>query len=43
MGHADGICAVYLDETADETKAIRVSVESKVSRSAANWLMSADE
>jgi len=31
MGHADGICAVYLDESADETKAIRVTVESKVS------------
>ena len=31
MGHADGICAVYLDESADETKAIRVAVESKVS------------
>ncbi len=32
MGHADGICAVYLDESADELKAIRVTVESKVSR-----------
>ena len=31
MGHADGICAVYLDESADETKAVRVTVESKVS------------
>lgn len=31
MGHADGICAVYLDESADETKAVRVAVESKVS------------
>jgi glutamate-5-semialdehyde dehydrogenase len=31
MGHADGICAVYLDESAEETKAIRVAVESKVS------------
>ena len=29
MGHADGICAVYLDESADETKAVRVVVESK--------------
>jgi glutamate-5-semialdehyde dehydrogenase len=32
MGHADGICAVYLDKTADENKAIRIAVESKVSR-----------
>lgn len=31
MGHADGICAVYLDGSADETKAVRVVVESKVS------------
>lgn len=31
MGHADGICAVYLDQTADETKAVRVVIESKVS------------
>jgi glutamate-5-semialdehyde dehydrogenase len=31
MGHADGICAVYLDESAVETKAVRVAVESKVS------------
>ena len=31
MGHADGICAVYLDETAVEETAVRVTVESKVS------------
>ena len=30
MGHADGICAVYLDESAVEGKAVRVTVESKV-------------
>ena len=30
MGHADGICAVYLDERADEGKAVRVVVDSKV-------------
>lgn len=30
MGHADGICAVYLDESAKEEKAVRVVVESKV-------------
>lgn len=31
MGHADGLCAVYLDEAADEGKAARVTVDSKVS------------
>jgi glutamate-5-semialdehyde dehydrogenase len=31
MGHADGICAVYVDETAKEETAIRVVLESKVS------------
>lgn len=30
MGHADGICAVFLDETADVEKAVRVVVDSKV-------------
>lgn len=30
MGHADGLCSVYLDESADEAKAIRVVVDSKV-------------
>ncbi|EIW71445.1 hypothetical protein TREMEDRAFT_42828 [Tremella mesenterica DSM 1558] len=35
MGHADGICAVYLDETAVEEKAIRVVVESKIDYMAA--------
>ncbi|KAJ8694726.1 glutamate-5-semialdehyde dehydrogenase [Pleurotus ostreatus] len=29
MGHADGLCHVYLDETADLQKAIRVVVDSK--------------
>ena len=32
MGHADGLCAIYLDETADREKATRVVVDSKVSR-----------
>ena len=32
MGHADGICAIYLDESADREKAKRVVVDSKVSR-----------
>ena len=30
MGHADGICAVYLDESADEEKAVNVVIDSKV-------------
>ncbi|KAG6333524.1 hypothetical protein ID866_5560 [Astraeus odoratus] len=30
MGHADGLCHVYLDESADLEKAIRVVVDSKV-------------
>lgn len=32
MGHADGLCAVYLDESADLKKAVRVVVDSKVCR-----------
>lgn len=31
MGHADGLCLVYLDESADLEKAIRVVIDSKVS------------
>jgi glutamate-5-semialdehyde dehydrogenase len=31
MGHADGLCHIYLDESADCQKAIRVVVDSKVS------------
>lgn len=30
MGHADGLCTVYLDATADCEKAVRVVVDSKV-------------
>ena len=30
MGHADGLCAVYLDKAADPAKAVRVAVDSKV-------------
>jgi glutamate-5-semialdehyde dehydrogenase len=30
MGHADGICSVYLDESADTEKAVRVVLDSKV-------------
>jgi glutamate-5-semialdehyde dehydrogenase len=32
MGHADGICSVFLDETANVEKAIRVAVDSKVAQ-----------
>ena len=35
MGHADGICMVYLDDSADYQKAIRVTVDSKISYPAA--------
>lgn len=34
MGHADGICAVFVDETADEATALRVILESKVGEQA---------
>ena len=30
MGHADGICSIYLDQQADEEKAVRIVVDSKV-------------
>ena len=30
MGHADGLCHVYLDESADMEKAVRIVVDSKV-------------
>lgn len=30
MGHADGLCTIYLDESADLEKAVRVVVDSKV-------------
>ncbi|KAH8103868.1 gamma-glutamyl phosphate reductase [Cristinia sonorae] len=35
MGHADGLCAVYLDESADLEKAVRVVVDSKTDYPAA--------
>ncbi|KAG8718330.1 hypothetical protein FRC08_005476 [Ceratobasidium sp. 394] len=35
MGHADGLCAVYLDEEADPKKAVRVVVDSKINYPAA--------
>lgn len=31
MGHADGLCHVYLHHDADVEKAVRVVVDSKVS------------
>jgi glutamate-5-semialdehyde dehydrogenase len=31
MGHADGLCAIYLDESADREKATRIVVDAKVS------------
>ena len=31
MGHADGLCAVFVDESADLDKAVRVVVDSKAS------------
>ena len=30
MGHADGLCSVFLDESADVDKAVRVVLDSKV-------------
>jgi glutamate-5-semialdehyde dehydrogenase len=30
MGHADGLCTVYLDETADIDKAVRIVLDAKV-------------
>lgn len=35
MGHADGLCSVYLDETADVNKSCRVVLDSKVNYPAA--------
>lgn len=35
MGHADGICSVYIDAAADIDKAVRVAVDSKVQYPAA--------
>ncbi|EKM50187.1 uncharacterized protein PHACADRAFT_153632 [Phanerochaete carnosa HHB-10118-sp] len=35
MGHADGLCAVYLDQAADAEKAARITVDSKTDYPAA--------
>ena len=32
MGHADGLCSVFIDESADVKKAVRIAVDSKVQR-----------
>ncbi len=29
MGHADGLCAVYVDDAADEAKAVRIALDAK--------------
>jgi len=31
LGHADGLCSVYVDKDADLGKAVRIVVDSKVS------------
>ncbi|KAE9399914.1 gamma-glutamyl phosphate reductase [Gymnopus androsaceus JB14] len=35
MGHADGLCSVFIDEGADVTKAVRVAIDSKIDYPAA--------
>ncbi|KAI0759204.1 gamma-glutamyl phosphate reductase [Trametes elegans] len=35
MGHADGLCSVYIDSSADPKKAVRVAVDSKIDYPAA--------
>ena len=35
LGHADGLCSVYLDTTADLEKAVRVVVDAKTTYPAA--------
>lgn len=39
MGHADGLCAVYLDESAEEKKVVRVVLDSKVRPSLCSTLL----
>lgn len=31
LGHADGICSVYVDKEADIEKAVKITIDSKVS------------
>ncbi len=35
MGHADGLCSVYVDEAADVEKAVRIVVDAKTTYPAA--------
>ncbi|KAI0759209.1 Aldehyde/histidinol dehydrogenase [Trametes elegans] len=35
MGHADGLCSVYIDASADPKKAVRIAVDSKIDYPAA--------
>lgn len=39
MGHADGLCAVYVDETADEQKAIKIVLDSKVGKRTSSMIL----
>lgn len=42
MGHADGLCAVYVDESAVEKKAVNVVVDSKVRLRGSSYFSSSE-